>query len=53
MLYLDANGLDLAETFRCGQCFRWKRQPDGGWVGVVEGRAVRADNYSRCCNIYR
>ena len=44
MLVLDAKGLVLDATLDCGQCFRWKRQPDGGWVGVVEGRAVRADH---------
>ena len=44
MLILDAKGLVLDATLDCGQCFRWKRQPDGGWVGVVEGRAVRADH---------
>ena len=44
MLVLDAKGLVLDATLDCGQCFRWQRQPDGGWVGVVEGRAVRADH---------
>lgn len=43
MLYLDANGLDLAETFRCGQCFRWRQEPSGCWTGTVAGRAVRAE----------
>ena len=42
MLTLDANGLCLAQTLDCGQCFRWQPQPDGSWVGVVEGRAVQA-----------
>ena len=44
MLYLDANGLDLAETFRCGQCFRWRQEPSGCWTGTVAGRAVRAEH---------
>ena len=42
MLTLDANGLCLAQTLDCGQCFRWQPQPDGSWAGVVEGRAVQA-----------
>ena len=24
-------------TFRCGQCFRWRAEPDGSWSGVVSG----------------
>ena len=44
MLYLDANGLDLAQTLQCGQCFRWQPGPAGGWTGVVAGRAVRAEH---------
>ena len=42
LLLLEPNGLDLDATFGCGQCFRWQRQPDGSWEGVVAGRAVRA-----------
>lgn len=34
--------LDLDETLDCGQCFRWRRQDDGSYCGVVRGRAVRA-----------
>ena len=35
MLTLDANGLCLAQTLDCGQCFRWQPQPHGSWVGAV------------------
>lgn len=27
-------------TFECGQCFRWIRQEDGSYTGVVKGKAV-------------
>jgi N-glycosylase/DNA lyase len=27
--------LDLDKTFQCGQCFRWKRQPSGAYMGMV------------------
>ena len=27
--------------FECGQCFRWDRQPDGSYIGVVGSRAAR------------
>ena len=42
MLILKPRGLDLDQTLDCGQCFRWQRQPEGSWVGVVESRTVRA-----------
>lgn len=28
-------------TFDCGQCFRWKVQEDGSYIGVAGGRAVK------------
>lgn len=31
--------LDL--TLSCGQVFRWDRQPDGWWYGVVESRIIK------------
>ena len=27
--------LDLDKTFQCGQCFRWKKQPSGAYLGMV------------------
>jgi N-glycosylase/DNA lyase len=30
----DFNAEDI---FECGQCFRWRRQPNGSYSGVVEG----------------
>lgn len=32
--------LDLTQTFGCGQCFRWRRLPDGSWTGIALARAV-------------
>ena len=34
--------LDLRQTLDCGQCFRWHEREDGGFDGVVRGRAVTA-----------
>ena len=36
-----ADSLSLEHLFQCGQCFRWKRSGQGGYVGVAYGRAVR------------
>lgn len=32
---------DLGRTLDCGQCFRWKRCPDGFWEGVCCGTFCR------------
>src|SRR5438128_3136722 len=31
----DPGEFSLDHTLASGQCFRWKRQPDGWWTGVV------------------
>lgn len=32
---------DLEQTLDCGQCFRWKKQEDGSFVGAARGFAAR------------
>lgn len=32
---------NLVHTFECGQCFRWNIRPDGSYVGVHMGKALR------------
>lgn len=27
---------ELDHIFQCGQCFRWKKQPDGSYIGVIK-----------------
>lgn len=31
---------DLDHTFSCGQCFRWIKQYDGSYTGVVDGKVM-------------
>lgn len=31
---------DPVHTFECGQCFRWHREPDGSYTGVVRARVA-------------
>ena len=35
------DGFDLAQTFECGQCFRWNSDGRGAYIGVAMGKAVR------------
>lgn len=37
----DPSLLDLRPTFDCGQAFRWRQDPEGWWMGVAEGSALR------------
>lgn len=37
---IDGCDMSLADTFGCGQCFRWEFDGEG-WRGVAMGRAVR------------
>lgn len=40
------NGLSLAQTLECGQCFRWERQEDGSYAGIAGGRWLRVSEDS-------
>jgi N-glycosylase/DNA lyase len=37
---LEIAPLDLDLTLGCGQTFRWRRQPDGSWKGVLGAHSV-------------
>ena len=37
----DAVSLDIEKTFECGQCFRWNREINGAYHGVVCGYPAR------------
>lgn len=34
---------ELNHTFDCGQCFRWERQENGNYIGVVYGRVIELE----------
>lgn len=40
LIFEDIHDLSLKDTLDCGQSFRWKEQEDGGFFGVVRGRAA-------------
>lgn len=35
------DNLDLRQTLESGQCFRWKRLPDGEYIGAAQGRVLK------------
>lgn len=38
---INVADFDLAATLECGQAFRWRRETDGWYTGVVGGRTMR------------
>lgn len=40
VLVEGVSDFDPAQTFDCGQAFRWEAEEDGSYTGVVRGRAV-------------
>lgn len=40
IIFENIRDLSLGETLDCGQCFRWKALPDGGFHGVVRGTSA-------------
>ena len=44
-------GFSLSQTLDCGQCFRWKIQPDNSWTGVVSGSVYRLREGKECLHI--
>jgi N-glycosylase/DNA lyase len=39
-LYCNPSQLNLDHTLSCGQAFRWRKEKDGCWAGVVRGVSV-------------
>ncbi len=39
-IYEDVKDFDTEHIFECGQCFRWRRQEDGSYDGIVRDRVV-------------
>lgn len=37
----NQSDLELAHVFECGQCFRWKKEEDGSYIGVIKDGVVR------------
>lgn len=37
----NQNQFNLVHTFECGQCFRWNKQEDGSYIGVVKNSVIQ------------
>lgn len=37
----NCNTFELKDIFECGQCFRWERQEDGSYIGIVNNNVIK------------
>ncbi len=40
---LGVRDFNPVHTFECGQCFRWYKEPDGSYTGVVRGKVANVE----------
>ena len=38
---IPINSFNLEHIFECGQCFRWEKQIDGSYIGIIEDTVLR------------
>jgi len=43
---------ELDHIFECGQCFRWNKQLDGNYIGVVNGKVIEVEKKETLVKIY-
>ena len=37
----NCNTFELKDIFECGQCFRWDKQEDGSYIGIVNNNVIK------------
>lgn len=52
VLLHGVEAFDLKQTFTCGQCFRWDEAPDGTFIGVYAGHALRIGQQGDTVTLY-
>ena len=40
------NAFDMKHIFECGQCFRWNKQEDDSYIGVIKDRVVKVKKFN-------
>ena len=43
----NANSFNLTHIFECGQCFRWNKNTDGSYTGVVKENVINIKMINR------
>lgn len=50
-MIFSKDDFNLVHTFECGQCFRWDKNDNGVYVGVVDNSVIKAVEYDDCIEI--
>ncbi|MEY7999763.1 DNA-3-methyladenine glycosylase [Clostridium sp. Mt-5] len=48
----DARNFELPHIFDCGQCFRWKREENGNYIGVALGKVIEVEKRNNDVLLY-
>lgn len=48
----SCKNFNIKQTFECGQCFRWERQKNGNYIGVVFGKVIELEQIEEDIIIY-
>ena len=46
----NQNSFELKDIFECGQCFRWNKQEDGSYIGVIKNGVIQVKKEKKICN---
>ena len=41
----NVKSFNLTHIFECGQCFRWNKNEDGSYTGVVKNNIIKIKGY--------
>ena len=47
----NLRNFELDHIFECGQCFRWKKQSDGSYIGVIKQGVIKINKDNNCVQI--
>lgn len=45
----NQNLFELKDIFECGQCFRWNKQEDGSYIGVIKNGVIQVKKEKKIC----
>lgn len=48
----DVRNFELPHIFDCGQCFRWKREENGNYIGVALGKVIEVEKRNNDVLLY-
>ena len=44
VVFDNLSDFELVHIFECGQCFRWRREDDGSYTGVIKQGVLNVNN---------